>query len=403
MHGVAERIEDRRDIAVDASGRAARRWSSATTMYSANAPGRLTPMPLVSLHRCRRPARQLRQRPQTTWPSPLTMSPGWKSATLRTDRDDLAHKLVTHHHRHGNRLLGPGVPVVDVHVGAADAGAADLDQHVVDADLRFGDVLQPQPGAFSRLTNAFIVCSSVQGNGLGAPWHSPLGLAHHHQVANTATLSRLARSHKRGTRKTEHSADSPPPPNIFATPIAQQPPWEIGHLQPAWRLSPNGSRARCSTPAVAPATCALYFAERGHDVYGSRLRSGSDRAGQIQGRRTANWRSAFLVLDALALSQLPRQFDNVIDCGLFHVLDDADRANTSTDCATCWHPVGACGCSAGAIRNLPNPDRAASRARNCRRRLPQDGSWKLWTMCTWRPGPMCRPAPSPKAARAPTA
>ena len=50
--------------------------------YSANAPGPLTPMPLVSLHRCRRPARQLRQRPQTTCPSPLTISPTWKSLTF---------------------------------------------------------------------------------------------------------------------------------------------------------------------------------------------------------------------------------------------------------------------------------------------------------------------------------
>ena len=53
-----------------------------TEMYSAKAPGRLTPMPRVSLHRCRRPARQLRQRPQTTCPSALTTSPGKKSFTL---------------------------------------------------------------------------------------------------------------------------------------------------------------------------------------------------------------------------------------------------------------------------------------------------------------------------------
>src|ERR1700722_7378215 len=50
--------------------------------YSANAPGRLTPTPLVSLHRCLRPARQLRHRPQTTCPSPLTISPTRKSLTF---------------------------------------------------------------------------------------------------------------------------------------------------------------------------------------------------------------------------------------------------------------------------------------------------------------------------------
>ncbi len=49
---------------------------------SANAPSRLTPTPLVLGHRWRRPARQLRQWPHTTWPSPLTRSPGLKSVTL---------------------------------------------------------------------------------------------------------------------------------------------------------------------------------------------------------------------------------------------------------------------------------------------------------------------------------
>ncbi len=51
-------------------------------MYSAKAPGRLTPTPLVLAQRWRRPAMQLRQRPQTTWPSPLTRSPRRKSLTL---------------------------------------------------------------------------------------------------------------------------------------------------------------------------------------------------------------------------------------------------------------------------------------------------------------------------------
>jgi cyclopropane fatty-acyl-phospholipid synthase-like methyltransferase len=33
----------------------------------------------------------------------------------------------------------------------------------------------------------------------------------------------------------------------------------------------------------------------------------------------------FLVWDALRLAELGEQFDTVLDCGLFHVLDDADR------------------------------------------------------------------------------
>ena len=61
---------------------------------------------------------------------------GVEVAHVRPDRDDLADELVADRHRHRDRLLRPGVPLVDVQVGAADAGAADADQDVVDAVLR---------------------------------------------------------------------------------------------------------------------------------------------------------------------------------------------------------------------------------------------------------------------------
>ena len=51
-------------------------------MYLAKAPGRFTPTPIVRAHGWRQPAKRLRRRAQTTWPSPLTMSPGKKSTTL---------------------------------------------------------------------------------------------------------------------------------------------------------------------------------------------------------------------------------------------------------------------------------------------------------------------------------
>src|SRR5207248_1396776 len=42
-------------------------------------------------------------------------------------------------------LLRPGIPVVDVHVGAADRGLGDLDQHVVRSDPGLRNVLEPDP------------------------------------------------------------------------------------------------------------------------------------------------------------------------------------------------------------------------------------------------------------------
>ncbi len=68
--------------------------------------------------------------------------------------DDAAEVLVPNGHGHGNGLLRPGIPVVDVHVGAADGGLGDLDEHVVRTDLRDVDV--PHPDAGFRL--AFYKC-----------------------------------------------------------------------------------------------------------------------------------------------------------------------------------------------------------------------------------------------------
>ena len=64
----------------------------------------------------------------------------------RRPRRSSPDELVADHQRDRDRLLGPGVPVVDVQVGAADPGPVDPDQHVVDPDLRLRDVLEPQAG-----------------------------------------------------------------------------------------------------------------------------------------------------------------------------------------------------------------------------------------------------------------
>ena len=76
---------------------------------------------------------------------------------VRADLDDLAHELVADHHRHRDRLLRPGVPLVDVHVGAADPGPQHLDQHVVDADPGTGTSSSQRPGLASFFTRASIV------------------------------------------------------------------------------------------------------------------------------------------------------------------------------------------------------------------------------------------------------
>ena len=53
-------------------------------------------------------------------PSPVTRSPARKAFHVIADALDDADKFMPDDHRHRNGFLRPGVPVVDVNVGAAD-------------------------------------------------------------------------------------------------------------------------------------------------------------------------------------------------------------------------------------------------------------------------------------------
>ena len=114
--------------------------------YSANAPGTWTPRPRVLMHRCRRPARQLRQRPQTRWPSPLTRSP---TATSRTP----APISTTSPQNSCPVTIGTGTffcaqwsQLWMCRSVPHNPGAEHLDQDLVGLDLRLRNVLQPQTG-----------------------------------------------------------------------------------------------------------------------------------------------------------------------------------------------------------------------------------------------------------------
>jgi hypothetical protein len=71
---------------------------------------------------------------------------GMEVVHVRPDRDDFAGELVSN--GHGDRDSGacPLVPVVNVHVCAADSCVGDADQNIIDADGRFGYIFQPQSG-----------------------------------------------------------------------------------------------------------------------------------------------------------------------------------------------------------------------------------------------------------------
>ncbi len=64
-------------------------------------------------------------------------------------------------HRDRNRLLGPGIPFVDVEVRTTNPRSVDLNQHVVDADSGTGTSSNQSPGFDSFFTKAFIVAIPI--------------------------------------------------------------------------------------------------------------------------------------------------------------------------------------------------------------------------------------------------
>jgi ubiquinone/menaquinone biosynthesis C-methylase UbiE len=103
-----------------------------------------------------------------------------------------------------------------------------------------------------------------------------------------------------------------------------RPSWDLGRPQPALV-----EIADQITGAVLDAGCgtgdnALFFAQRGQPVLGIDfvefpVKEAKRKAQELEVE------AEFLQMDALELPSLDRQFDSVIDCGLFHVLSDADR------------------------------------------------------------------------------
>lgn len=120
---------------------------------------------------------------------------------------------------------------------------------------------------------------------------------------------------------------------------AGQPRWEIGRpqkaiLQVADRIIGSILDAGCGTGENA-----LFFASRGQKVTGiDFLAEPISKAKQKAIERGLT--ATFLVMDALALKELPGTFDWAIDSGLFHVFSDDDRSRYVDGLATALKPGG---------------------------------------------------------------
>jgi SAM-dependent methyltransferase len=108
---------------------------------------------------------------------------------------------------------------------------------------------------------------------------------------------------------------------------AGRPPWDIGRPQSAFlHLGESGAfRGRvldigCGTGEHALLASRLGLTATGIDAAPTAIEL-AQRKAQARGLT-----ARFLVWDALDLASLGEQFDTVLDCGLFHLFDDANRA-----------------------------------------------------------------------------
>ena len=120
-----------------------------------------------------------------------------------------------------------------------------------------------------------------------------------------------------------------------------RPTWDIGRPQGALvRLAGSG----LIVGSVLDAGCgtgenALYLAARGHRVLGVDVAAAAIEraAGKAADRGLP---AEFLLADALDLAALDRTFDTVVDVGLFHTLDDAERLRYAASLGTVLGPGG---------------------------------------------------------------
>jgi SAM-dependent methyltransferase len=119
---------------------------------------------------------------------------------------------------------------------------------------------------------------------------------------------------------------APRRPEDFDAFYSGTPPWDIGRPQPAFlSLAETGAiRGRVLDVGCGTGEHALMAAGMGLEATGIDSSPAAIALAEAKGR-DRGLTAHFLVHDALQLVSLDRQFDTVLDCGLFHVLEDDDR------------------------------------------------------------------------------
>jgi ubiquinone/menaquinone biosynthesis C-methylase UbiE len=119
------------------------------------------------------------------------------------------------------------------------------------------------------------------------------------------------------------------------------PPWDIGEPQPAFaNLAADGRlRGRVLDVGCGTGEHVLMAADAGCQAVGIDIASTAIRLAEGKAHERGI-DARFLVGDARNLESLGEQFDTVLDCGLFHVLDDEDRGPFVASLARVVQPGG---------------------------------------------------------------
>jgi len=125
-----------------------------------------------------------------------------------------------------------------------------------------------------------------------------------------------------------------PDKSTFASLYSGQAPWDIGKPQKAFIAIADQITGSILDSGCGTGDNALFFASKGHKVTGiDFLEEPIQRAKRKAAERGLF--ATFLVKDAMTLKDWPERFDNVIDCGLFHVFSDLDRTKYVADWQRC--------------------------------------------------------------------
>ena len=136
---------------------------------------------------------------------------------------------------------------------------------------------------------------------------------------------------------------TPPSWDSVYAPDAAPPPWDIGRPQPAFvRLADRGLLSgRLLDSGCGTGENVLLAAARGAEALGVDISPQAiARARDKAAERGLTAR--FEVADALRLGQLGLTFDVLIDSGVFHIFDDADRERYVASLAAVLPPGGRC-------------------------------------------------------------